>query len=147
MAGERRKALAVVKELELSPGEERTLDIELQPTLRRRAVPWVLVGSGALLVGTIVTSVVAISASSSASDIRDSTNPITSAQGARYEVLVDRRDRFRTTSFVLGGASLAVAGIAAWLYVGDMPESGELRHTVTPTVFGDGVGVSYTRPL
>jgi hypothetical protein len=136
-----------VKELVLAPGEDRTVDVALQPTLRRRAVPWVAAGSGALLLGTIVTSVVAISASSSAVEIRDSSVPITAAESKRYEQLAGRRDRFRSTSFVLGGASLAVAGIAVWLYVADMPEPSELRPTVTPTVFGDGVGVSYTRPL
>jgi hypothetical protein len=136
-----------VKELVLAPGEDRTVDVELQPTLRRGAVPWVAVGSGALLLGTIVTSVVAISASSSAVEIRDSSVPITPAQSDRYRDLVARRDRFRTTSFVLGGASLAVAGVAVWLYLADMPEPAELRPTVTPTVFGDGIGVSYTRPL
>ncbi|MFN0250572.1 MAG: hypothetical protein ACKV2T_27075 [Kofleriaceae bacterium] len=137
----------VVRELDLSPGEERTVDVPLQPTQRRRAVKWVAAGSGALLAGTLVTTIVAISAGSSATDLRDSTTPLTTGQAARYEQLRGRRDRFRTTSFVLGGASLAVAGIAAWLYYADLPEPSELRHTVTPMVFGDGIGVSYGGPL
>jgi hypothetical protein len=137
----------VVRELELAPGEDRTVDISLEPTLRRRAVKWVAAGSGVLLLGTIATSVVAISASSSATDLRDSTVPLMTAQADRYEVLRQRRDRFRTTSFVLGGASLFVAGVAAWMYFADTPEPGELRHTITPTVFGEGVGVSYQGPL
>ena len=132
----------VIRELELAPGEERTLDVRLQPTLRRRAVKWVAAGSGALLAGTIVTSIVALTASSSATDLRDSTTPLTTAEAARYERMHERRDQFRATSFVLGGAGLVVAGLAAWLYYGDMPSPAELRHTVTPSVVGDGVGLS-----
>jgi hypothetical protein len=141
----------VAKELDLAPGQEMTWEVPLRPTTRRRAVKWVLVGTGVLAAATISTSIVAVSANSGAVDLRDSTTPLDAEQAAKYERLVSRRDRFRNASLVLGGMTLAAAGAAVWMYWADTPSPDELARPVerakptgfAPMVF-DGFGVQYT---
>ena len=138
----------ISREVTLAPGHRLTLDAPLQPTSQRRAVPWVLVGSGALLAGTIATTAVAIAADFSAADLRDR-DPLPAGETDRYERYRDRRDRFRTASFALGGAALLAAAAAAVMYYTDEPSADALLRPVeqkpdagfTPVALGAGLGL------
>jgi hypothetical protein len=110
----------VSREVTLGPGQQLTLDAPLQPTAQRRAVPWVAAGAGALLAGSITTAAIAIAADFSAADLRDRA-PLLAEDEAAYERYRGRRDRFRTTSFALGGAALVTAAVAAVMFYTDEP--------------------------
>jgi hypothetical protein len=143
----------ISREVTLEPGQELTLDAPLQPTTQRRAVRWVWVGVGALLAGTATTAVIAIAADFSAADLRDRT-PLAAADASDYDRLRDRRDRFRTLSFALGGAALVTAGAALVMYYADDPSTDALLRPIerkpdrgfTPVAIGDGLGlgIGYT---
>lgn len=149
----------VTQSLELRPGQALTLDVPLRPTLRRRAVRWVGGGAIAMFGATLVTGTVSTLASFSASDLRDSSTPLDASDTAHYERLRDRRDTFRSATVVLGGATLAMVGVALWLYYFDTPSpedlgrpserkpaDGELAPLVT--IDDDGAptaGISFTR--
>jgi hypothetical protein len=145
----------ISREVVLEPGRELTLDAPLQPTTQRRAVTWVALGAGALLAATITTTVVAIAADFSAADLRDR-QPLPASDAGDYNRLRDRRDHFRTASFVLGGAALVTAGVAVFMYYADEPSNDALLRPIehapdagfTPVTFGGpggglGVGVGY----
>jgi len=145
----------VTRELELRPGQEVSLDVPLRSTARRKAVKWVWIGAGTLFAATLVTSITSITADSSAADLRDAQDPLDAAEADRYEKLRDRRDRFRTTTLVLGAATLLTAATALWLYYGDTPSPEQLTKPAepenkggfAPVAFGDGylhgLGVVY----
>jgi len=142
----------VTQELELRPGQELRLDVPLRATTRRRMVKWVWVGTGVLLASTLVTSTVSLAAGSSAAELRDSPDPLDQDEADRYEQLRDRRDRFLTASYVLGGATLLAAGAALWMYYADTPSPDELARPVererpgggfSPMALGDGFGLGY----
>jgi hypothetical protein len=140
----------VIRELELKPGEQRALEVPLRTTTRRRAVPWVWIGSGVLLASTVATSIVALRADGKASALRDAADPIDRDAAARYEDERGRRDSFRTASYVLGTATLVTAATALWLYYFDNPSSDDLARPtersspgLSPMVSGDTVGLSY----
>jgi len=138
----------ISREVTIDPGRLLTLDAPLQPTTQRRAVRWVLGGAGALLATAIGTTVIAISADFSAADLRDR-DPLSMKDAKTYERLRDRRDRFRTASFVLGGAALATAAVATVMYYLDEPSTDALLRPVeqkpdagfTPMALGDGLGL------
>lgn len=140
----------VSREVDLRPGQSLTWDAPLARTTQRKAVTWVAVGSGALLVGSLTTGVVSLVSDLSASDLRDSSTPLSADDGRRYERLRDRRDTFRTTSLVLGGASLLAAGAALWMYYADEPTSEQLAGPAVTTDTGfapmsleRGLGLGY----
>lgn len=138
----------ISREVTLEPGGRLVLDAPLQPTAQRRAVRWVLAGSGALLAGSIGTAVVAIAADFAAADLRDR-DPLPIAQEQRYQQDRDRRDRFRAASGVLGGAAVAAAAVAAVMYYRDEPSADALLRPVeqqpaagfTPMALGAGLGL------
>jgi hypothetical protein len=143
----------ISREVKLEPGQELTLDAPLQLTTQRRAVRWVEIGAGALLAGTLTTTVIAIAADFSAAALRDR-KLLTVSDASDYERLRDRRDRFRTASFVLGGAALVTAGVALVMYYADDASTDALLRPVenrpdrgfTPVAIGGGLGlgVGYT---
>lgn len=138
----------ISREVVLAPGQRLALDAPLQPTAQRRAVRWVALGAGALLAGAITTTAIALHADFSAADLRDR-DPLLADDADRYARLRDRRDRLRTTSFVLGGAALVTAAAAAVMYYADEPSPDALLQPVeqppdagfTPVALGDGFGL------
>jgi hypothetical protein len=138
----------ISREVVLAPGQTLTLDAPLQPTTQRRAVRWVEIGAGALLAGTLTTTTIAVAADFSAADLRDR-KPLSATDATDYQRLRDRRDRFRTTSFVLGGAALVTAGVALVMYYTDDPSPDALLRPIenkpdrgfVPMTFGDGLGL------
>ncbi len=140
----------LTREVELRPGQALSWDAPLERTTQRKAVTWVAVGSGALVVASLVTGVVSIAAGSSAADLRDSSTPLSSDDAARYSRLRDRRDTLGTTSLVLGGVALLAAGAAAWMYYADDPTSEQLgvptetkEGGFSPMALEHGLGLGY----
>ena len=137
----------ISREVALSPGQQLKLDAPLQPTTQRRAVRWVAIGGGGLLVAAATTGAIALAADFSAADLRDGA-PLSASDAARYDELRDRRDRFRTISLALGGAALVTAAVAAVLYYADEPSADALLRPVeqggfTPVSFTGGAGLGY----
>lgn len=137
----------ISREVVLEPGQQLALDAPLQPTAQRRAVRWVWVGAGTLLAGTLATTTVSLVADFGAADLRDQ-QPLPELEEKRYEQLRDRRDRFRTASFVLGSAALVAAAAATVMYYLDDPSADALLQPTerkpeggfTPVALGDGGG-------
>jgi hypothetical protein len=142
----------ISREVVLAPGQALALDAPLQPTTQRRAVRWVAAGAGALLAGAAATTAVALVADFEAADLRDA-EPLRAADARRYEQLHDRRDRYRTASFALGGAALITAAAAVVMYYADEPSTEALLQPVeprpgagfTPVALGGaaGLGIGY----
>jgi hypothetical protein len=127
----------VARELTLAPGQELTLEVPLQPTLRRRAVPWVLAGASVLASGALTAGAVALAADLSAAELRDARDPLSAADAARYDRLRGRRGSARALALGLGAAALGAAGAAGYLYYADTPAPDELAR---PTVRARGGG-------
>lgn len=138
----------ISREVVLQPGQQLSLDAPLQPTTQRRAVRWVVASAGALLAGTLATTTVALAADFGAADLRDK-QPLPASEAKRYEQLRDRRDRFRTTSFVLGSAAVVTAAAAMVMYYLDEPSADALLQPIerkpeggfTPVAIGAGLGL------
>jgi hypothetical protein len=135
----------ISREVKLEPGRQLTLDAPLQETTQRRAVRWVWVGAGALAAGMLATTTVALVSDFQAADLRDRARLLADDAPA-YERYRDRRDRFRTASFALGGAALVAAAAATVMYYADEPSADALLRPVeqkpaagfTPMALGDG---------
>jgi hypothetical protein len=114
-----------VHELTLARGEEKTLAIDLEKTAQRRAVPWILIGSGAFAVTGIITTILAVHYDGVMSDIDDkrTTMGIDDGELGRYRTATRRRDLFRTTAFITGGTAIVLGGIGLGLYIFDQPDA------------------------
>jgi hypothetical protein len=116
----------VERTLELAGGDSARLDLVGQPSTDTgptpppspeptpsTSPPWLLWGlTGALVAGAAVTGVLALSASSSASDIRN--------KGGSFSDYDSAEQRMRTlsvTTDIIGGVAIVVAGIATYLTV------------------------------
>ena len=133
-------------EITLARGETRTLPLPMRRTGRRRAVPWLLVGAGAVAVGATVSALAAdhYDHTMASLDAERTTTGITSAQLAQYRAATRDRDDLRTAAFGLGGAALVTAAIAAGLYYLDEPTPGDREPTraITPVITPGGAGVA-----
>ncbi len=147
----------VSQEVELEPGESLQLDAPLAPTAQRRAVTWVWIASGALAASALVTGGIALHADFEAADLRDQ-QPFGapgSTDAVDYANASDRRDRYRTLGFVLGGAAvLGFVGGLAMYYLDNPAADSQLRPLepkgeggFMPMAFGaglgDGLGLGY----
>jgi hypothetical protein len=132
----------VLRELDLARGQDTTLDVDLAMTSKRRAVPWVLGGAGALAAGSVTAALIARSHDSEMQQLetKRETVGISAAELDRYHHEVSRRDAFRDGAYVLGGAAVAAGVVAAALYWFDTPHVDE--RMVVPTASATGAGVS-----
>jgi hypothetical protein len=125
------------KELVLGRGEALTVAAPLRETSRRRAVPWVLTGAGALAAGAITTGIVALVRDGHASDLRDrlAQGNQPASTGDDYDRTVSSRDHFVTATWILGGAAVAAGATGVLLYLFDQPnaESVRLAPVIGPT--------------
>jgi hypothetical protein len=121
------------KELTVTRGQQLDVKAPLQPTARRRAVPWLYGGAGILAAGAITTGTFAFLRDRRATDLRNDIDagnrPAMDADA--YDDAVSSRDRFVMWTWLLGGAAAASAGTATVLFYFD-----------TPTSDGASVGVS-----
>jgi hypothetical protein len=128
------------KELVVQRGETLALSVPLRETPRRKAVPYVLFGAGALAAGAIATSIVALVRDSHAQGLHDSlamgNQPASVADD--YDRTVSSRDHCVTATWILGGAAVAAGATGALLYLFDEPSAESIR--ITPTVGPAGGG-------
>ncbi len=114
-----------VKELTVTRGQDVALAASLQPTARRRAVPWLLGTSGVLLAGATTTGIFAVLRDQRATELRDGIEmgdrPASDADA--LDRAVSSRDRFVTWTCVLGGAAVVAGGVAGMLFYFDRPSA------------------------
>jgi PEGA domain-containing protein len=139
-----------VREVELDHGQTLKLDAPLARTAQRKASLWVLGGSGALLVGGGVTTVLAWMAQSDAQGILDrgQTQNLTMADLQAYNDARARRDRLVTVSAVLYGTAAAVGITGLLLYLTDHPRAGPppaSGGTIVPVATPEELGMAYLR--
>ncbi|MEZ4228177.1 MAG: PEGA domain-containing protein [Polyangiaceae bacterium] len=112
------------KELDLSRGEQRTLEVDLGVTTQR-TVSYAVLGTGVagILTGGVFTFL-ALRQESKAQDISDSrsTGNITRAQLLEYDDHVQKRDDFRTASIVAYGAGALLTATSVLLMAFDDPK-------------------------
>jgi PEGA domain len=135
------------RELTLSLGEPRTIDVTLETTGQRKAAIGVLIGGGALLVAGGVTTTLAFLQQGKAQDLDDAraTRNLTSAEVAAYARHVDRRDDLRLTSTALfAGAGVLLVG-GGLLYLLDSPRPGAAPPSegLVPIVAPDELGAAW----
>jgi len=113
------------QEIMLARGKTLALQPSLRSTRQRKAVPWVLAGAGALLVGSGVSALFALSADSKAADLdrRRRTQGIGVEDLTRYEGLQDERRDSLVSMWILGGAAAATATAGVLLYFLDQSEA------------------------
>ena len=130
------------REITVARGEQVTLTAPLEKTGRRRAVPWVLGGAGVLAAGAITTAIVAGVKDGNAKDLRDAIDQGNRPpeDGDRYAAEVSARDRYVTTSWVLGGAAVTAGTVGVLLLLFDSPSAEGVQ--LTPVVGGSSTGVS-----
>ena len=132
----------VLREVDLRRGETTKLEVALEPTARRRAVPWVLGGSGVLVAASVTTALIARSHDETMQKLETEreTTGITADQLAQYHREVNRRDAYRDAAYITGGAALATGAVAAALYFFDSPRLEE--RAIVPTATPGGAGIS-----
>jgi hypothetical protein len=134
----------VARELTVRRGEQLTLDEPLEMTMRRRVVPWLLVGSGLAFALTGVNVVLAVRKDSEASDLHDNDIGTTGDQPRatldRYNAARAWRDRYVIATWTTGAACVGLAGIAALLYYTDNPSPDGVR--VEPLTVSGGAGAA-----
>lgn len=136
----------VARELTVGRGQELTLEEPLEMTARRRAVPWLLVGSGIGLGLTTVNLVLALRKDSQASDLLETNIRM---QGDQTQATLDRynnarawRDRYVVATWTTGAACVALAGIAALVYYTDNPSPDGVRVEPLATSTGAGAAIA-----
>jgi hypothetical protein len=128
------------RELVIGRGQQLVVEAPLVKTGRRRAVPYLVGGAGVLLAGALTTGVLAAVYDSRASGVLDQIHAGNRPPGDadRYASDVSSRDHFATATWALGGAALAMAGVAGALYLFDHPDAEAIRFS--PVVSGSGAG-------
>jgi hypothetical protein len=129
-------------ELTVTRGQDLSINAPLEPTARRRAVPWVLGGAGVLAITAGVTGLLAISHDGNASDLRDQLHAGNAAASVadRYDDEVTARDHDVTATWILGGAAVATATTGVLLYLFDRPAAEHLQ--LAPSTGGGAVTFS-----
>ncbi len=127
----RRGRLPFGRELSVMRGQEVTIDARLQKTGRRRAVPWVLGGAGALTVLSALTGIAAVVADGKAIDARHqiASGNASPAIGDNYDDQIKRRDELKTSAIVLGAGAVVAGAIGLGLYLFDVPSRAKIEST------------------
>lgn len=138
----RRGRAPYARELTVGRGEELAVTARLEQTGRRRAVPWVLAGGGALALGAALSVTAAIVEDGRASDLRAAirAGDQPASAGDDYGRAIGRRDDARTAALVLGLGAVAAGATAAALYFEGAPAAGGVR--LAPAISSTGGGVA-----
>jgi hypothetical protein len=145
----RRGRRPFAREVVLDNAEHLPIDVAMPTTRQRRASYWLFGGAGAIAVAGGVTALLALRSQSDADDIRAKRDvqmiPLTTDERDEHNALLDRRDRLRTTSYVLFGTAAAVGTTAALFYWLDheRPETPDDGGRFVPLVSGEGLGAAY----
>lgn len=129
------------REIDVTRGDTLRLDAPLVPTARRRAVPWVLGGAAVLAGVAVTTGILTAVHDGNASDLRtqlDMGNRPPS-DGDAYDAEVRSRDRYRTATWVFGGAAIATGAVGVLLLLFDSPSAEGVQ--VTPAIGNHSGGV------
>ena len=117
----------------------------LVETNQRRASRYVLAGGAGLLIAGGATTLLALAAQRDALDLDARVaagGSLTEAERRAYNDAIDRRDGWRTTTYVLAGASLTAVTAGVLLYVFDMPHVDRSGPPpITPVVGAGTVGL------
>jgi hypothetical protein len=132
------------REVVVERAQTKALKIDLEPTARRRAVPWVVLGAGTLAAVAAVAGGGAIYWNSDAKEQRDllllgDQDPSVLAS---YNNSRSRRDTALTGVWVMGGAAVAVGLTAVWLYYFDSPSAEGVRVVPAATESSAGAVIS-----
>lgn len=113
------------KEIAVARGEQLALSAPLAKTTRRKIAPWVIAGAGLFAGGAVATALLANARDQRATELRDQiamgNRPPSDAD--EYDRLVGDRDRFMTSTWILGGAALASGTVGGLMLVFDSPSS------------------------
>jgi hypothetical protein len=130
------------REISVARGQSLTFAAPLEKTAKRRAVPWVLGGAGLLAAGAVATGIAANVHDSRAAELRDAIDagnrPPSDAD--RYDDEVRARDRYVTSTWVLGGAAVVAGTVGVLLFAFDTPSVEGVR--VAPLVGGSTGGAA-----
>lgn len=122
------------REISVARGESLAFSAPLEKTAQRRAVPWVLGSAGLLAVGAVATGIAANTHDGRAADIQDEleTGNRPPSDADRYDEEVRQRDRYVTSTWVLGSAAIAAGTVGVLLLVFDSPSAEGAR--IAPVV-------------
>jgi hypothetical protein len=130
--GDSTRVELVIMEPKTATGEPSTFDA----SSASGSPPWALwVVTGALVAGTVVTGVLALGASSAASDIRSSGGAF-----ADYQSDEQRMRTFSLTTDILGAATIVIAGLATYFTVTSGPKKTGLVAPAPRVQLGRGGG-------
>jgi hypothetical protein len=130
--------LAYAKELTVARGQVVKIDAPLEKTAKRRAVPWVLGGAGALAALSVTSIVLAAVHDSRASDLDDEIRRGNASpdKADAFDREIRDRDDYKTGAWVLGGAAVVAGTVGVLLYAFDSPSAESVRLTASPTSAG-----------
>jgi hypothetical protein len=134
----------VVHEIDVARGEEQTVDVgRLRRTFKRKLVPWLWGGAGALAIGSGITAAIAIGDDKHMTSLEHQreTVGLSIAQLADYRTTGRHRDEARAAAFATGASAIAVAGVAAVLFWFDTPTVGERARAIAPMPVAGGATV------
>jgi hypothetical protein len=117
--------------IELRPGEDRRVQVALEPTRTRKVSTALLIGSGVAAGVAALAAVLAFEAQDDATDFltRRSQANVTASELAAYDDAVSDRNRYRTAAGISLGAAVAMAGTGLLLRELDRPDPKELFRT------------------
>jgi hypothetical protein len=136
------------RQLVFERGSSRELTAEPTGT-RQRKLAWMMLGGASLFVVMGgVTGVLALTNQNSAESYNNlvtAGTPLTDAQRVAYNSEIDRRDQWRTTSYIMFGAGIAAAATGALLYLLDTPrvEGGAPPPAITPLGGAGTIGMAW----
>lgn len=132
------------QELVVARGQALAIAAPLEKTAKRRAVPWVLGGAGALAALSITSAVLAVVHDGRASDLDDEIRRGDADPGKAdaFDREIGKRDDYRTGAWVLGGAALVAGTVGVLLYAFDSPSAEAVRVTPVATASGGSVTAS-----
>lgn len=112
-----------VRELQFARGENKTVQVSLHTTSRRRISNGFLVAGGVSLIGAGVLGLVAFERDGAASDIRDAraTRNISTTERDDYESARSGRNTFAAAAGIGAGAAVILGGLGLALHVFDDP--------------------------
>lgn len=132
------------RDLKLKLGERVDLNVKMKRTGQRRASYWIGGTAAATLLAGTVTSLMAIGAQSQAKDISDmfTINQMNIDDDDRiaYNDALNRRDRWRTLSYILYSSGAVIGVTAALLYWMDTPAAEAPRRRIVPVVNDNTIG-------
>ena len=130
------------KEVTVARGQALKIDAPLEKTAKRRAVPWVLGGAGALAALSLTSVALAVVHDGRASDLDDEIRrgDADPSKADAFEREIRDRDDYRTGAWVLGGAAAIAGTVGILLYVTDSPSAERLR--LAPVATGNTAGVT-----